>query len=63
MTVKELRELLATLPPDMLVGVEYPDQQQADIANQTIDVRSSRVSDPFHKFAGMTKEFFVLEVY
>lgn len=63
MTVKELRELLATLPPDMPVGVEYPDQQQADIGNQTVDVRRSRVTDPFHKFAGMTKEIFVLEVY
>lgn len=63
MTVKELRELLATLPPDMPVGVEYPGQKQADIVNQTVDVRASRVSDPFHKFAGMTKEIFVLEVY
>lgn len=63
MTVKELRALLASLPPDMPVGIEYPDQQLANIANQTVDVRGSRVSDPFHKFAGMTKEIFVLEVF
>lgn len=63
MTVNELRELLANLPPDMPVGVAYPDQQHPNICNETIDVREARVTDPFNKFAGKTKEIFVLEVY
>lgn len=63
MNVKELRELLASLPPEMPIGVEYPVAKQADQCEQTIEVRGTRVSDPFHKFAGKTKEIFVLEVY
>jgi len=62
-TVNELRELLVNLPPDMQVGVAYPDHQNQGIAHQSLDVREWRVSDPFHKFAGQTKEIFVLEVY
>jgi len=26
-------------------------------------MRATRVTDPFHKFAGVTKEIFVLEVF
>jgi len=63
MNVNELRELLKDLPSDMPVGVVYPDQQHADQAHETTDVRAGRVSDPFHKFAGLTKEIFVLEVF
>lgn len=63
MTVKELRELLATLPDNMPVGVEYPDFQTSTQCHETVDVRGTRVTDPFHKFAGRTKEIFVIEVY
>lgn len=63
MNVNELRELLKDLPGDMPVGVEFPDSKHADQAHETTDVRAGRVSDPFHKFAGLTKEIFVLEVF
>lgn len=41
----------------------YPDPQHPNICNETIDVREARVTDPFNKFAGKTKEILVLEVY
>jgi len=63
MNVNDLRELLKDLPGDMPVGVAFPDEQHADQCHETTDVRSTRVTDPFHKFAGMTKEIFVLEVF
>ena len=63
MKVSELRELLKGLPEDMPVGVEFPDSKHAAQAHETTDVRAGRVSDPFHKFAGLTKEIFVLEVF
>lgn len=63
MHVKELRELLEKLPDDMPVGVAYPDEKHADQCHETTDVRTTRVTDPFHKFAGVTKQIFVLEVY
>jgi len=61
--VNELREFLKGLPGDMPVGVELPDAKHADQCHETTDVRAGRVSDPFHKFAGVTKEIFVLEVF
>jgi hypothetical protein len=63
MNVSELRELLKDLPGDIPVGVEFPDATHADQCHETIDVRRTRVTDPFHKFAGVTKEIFVLEVF
>ena len=63
MNVDQLRELLKDLPGDMPVGVEFPDSKHANQSHATIDVRAGRVSDPFHKFAGVTKEIFVLEVF
>lgn len=63
MNVSELRELLKDLPGDMLVGVAYPDEKHANQCHETTDVRATRVTDPFHKFAGVTKEIFVLEVF
>lgn len=63
MLVKELRELLRTLPDEMPVGVAYPDEKHSNLCNETTEVRSTRVSDPFQKFAGETKEIFVIEVY
>ncbi len=63
MKVSELRELLKDLPDDMPVGVEFPDSQHANQCHDTLDVRATRVTDPFHKFAGVTKEIFVLEVF
>jgi hypothetical protein len=63
MNVNQLRELLKDLPGDMPVGVQFPDSKHADQCHETTDVRSGRVSDPFHKFAGVTKEIVVLEVF
>lgn len=63
MNVNQLRELLKDLPGDMPVGVQFPDSQHADQCHDSIDVRAGRVSDPFHRFAGLTKEIFVLEVF
>lgn len=63
MKVSELRELLKDLPDDMPVGVEFPDSHHANQCHDTLDVRATRVTDPFHKFAGVTKEIFVLEVF
>ena len=63
MNVNELRELLKDLPGGMPVGVEFPDAKYADQCHETTDVRAGRVSDAFHKFAGVTKEIFVLEVF
>lgn len=64
MTVKDLRELLADLDPNMLIGVSYPDHQNGSgICYETTDVRSERVTDPFHKFDGKTKEVFVLAAF
>lgn len=63
MNVKQLRELIDNLPDDMPVGVQFPDAKHSDQCYETIDVRAGRVSDPFHKFAGVTKEIFVLEVF
>lgn len=63
MNVNELRELLKDLPADMPVGVTYPDEKHPDLCHETTDVRSTRVTDLFHKFAGATKETFVLEVF
>ena len=63
MNVNQLRELLKDLPGDMQVGVEFPDSKHADQCHETTDVRTWRVTDPFHKFTGMTKEIFVLEVF
>jgi hypothetical protein len=57
------RELLKDLPGDMPVGGAYPDENHADQCHETTDVRAARVTDPFHKFAGVTKEIFVLEVF
>jgi hypothetical protein len=63
MNVNELRELLKDLPGDMPVGVEFPDTQHADQCHETTDVRAGGVTDPFHKFAGNTKEIFVLKAF
>lgn len=63
MVAKELRKLLEGIPDDMPVGVAYPNENHAGVCNETTDVRTTRVSDPFHKFAGETKEVFVIEVY
>jgi hypothetical protein len=54
MNVNELRELLKDLPADMPVGVAYPDEKHADQCHEATDVRSTRVTDPFHKFVGAT---------
>lgn len=63
MTVKELRDLLANLPDNMPIGVAYLDHHTADAGYQTVDVRTPHVTNPFHKFAGVTKDVFVLEAY
>jgi len=63
MNVNQLRELLKDLLGEMPVGVQFPDSKHADQCHDTIDVRTGRVSDPFHIFAGVTKEIFVLEVF
>lgn len=63
MNVNELRELLKDFLGDMQVGVEFPDSKHADQGHETTDMRAGRVSDPFYKFAGLTKEIFVLEVF
>lgn len=63
MNVQQLRKLLENLPDDMLIGVEYPDHKHSDQCHDTVEVRGTRVTDPFHQFAGLTKEIFVLEVF
>lgn len=63
MNVNQLRELLNDLPGDMPVGVVYPDKKHPDQCHETVDIRTGRVTDPFHKFAGVTKEIFVLEAF
>lgn len=63
MNVTQLRELLKDLPGDMPVGVQFPDSKHADQCHDSIDVRAGRVSDPLHRFAGVTKEIFVLQVF
>jgi len=63
MNVNQRRELLKDLPGDMPVGVEFLDSKYAKQSHDTIDMRAGFVSDPFHRFAGVTKEIFVLKVF
>ena len=64
MTVKDLRELLAGLDPNMLIGISYPDHQNGSrFGYETTNVRSEHVTDPFHKFDGKTQEIFVLAAF
>lgn len=63
MNVNELRELLKDLPGDMPVGVEFPDADHADQCHETTAVRAGVITDPLHKFAGKTKEIFVLKAF
>lgn len=56
MNVNELRELLKDLLRGMQVGIAYLDEKHADQCHETTDVRTGRVTDPFHQSAGVTKE-------
>lgn len=60
MLVKELRELLTNLPDNMLIGVTYPDDKILRLCTESVDIRSTRVTDWFD---GNSEAFFVIEVY
>lgn len=61
MNVKYLRELLADLDPEMLIGVAYPDHQSGpEIAYNTVDIRGARVTATDEKFDGIEQPVLVL---
>jgi hypothetical protein len=63
-TVKDLRELLAGLNPNMLIDVSYPGHQNGPgVCYETTDVCNDHVTAPFEKFDGKTAEIFVLDAF